>query len=242
MATQINELTNKATPVSTDEFPIQETGGGTTKKATLGAAFGAGINATFGTLAVGVNGVDVNPGADIDADLITVGVTGTPKLIWDESEDEFNLSKGLALTGDLTPSGGIYLGGTAAANMLDNVVRNTSWTPTVTANSNCSLPAISSATYTQIGDLVACEIAGTVTVTSTGAYTSFKFTVPVAMRTSAAKPGGTASIITGGSAMVGQIVEWTGANATEVGLIITVPNNTLSGSCSFEAFFTYLAA
>ncbi len=35
------------------------------------------------------NGLDVNPGSDIDADLITVGVTGTPKLSWDESENGF---------------------------------------------------------------------------------------------------------------------------------------------------------
>lgn len=33
---EINDLTNKATPVSTDEVEIQETGGGTSKKATLG--------------------------------------------------------------------------------------------------------------------------------------------------------------------------------------------------------------
>ena len=50
MAKQISELTNKATPVGTDEFPIQETGGSTTKKATLLAMLGAGINAVFGTI------------------------------------------------------------------------------------------------------------------------------------------------------------------------------------------------
>lgn len=39
MATkQINDLTAKATPISTDEIVIQETGGGTTKKATLANA------------------------------------------------------------------------------------------------------------------------------------------------------------------------------------------------------------
>ena len=33
------------------------------------------------------NGLDVNPGADGDVDLITVGVTTTPRIWWDESED-----------------------------------------------------------------------------------------------------------------------------------------------------------
>jgi len=42
-----------------------------------------------------VGGLDINPGSDADADLITVGVTGSPKLWWDESEDYFVLSKGL---------------------------------------------------------------------------------------------------------------------------------------------------
>jgi hypothetical protein len=42
-------------------------------------------------------GFDVNPGSDIDADLLTVGVTGTPKLIWDESADQFSLTNGLRL-------------------------------------------------------------------------------------------------------------------------------------------------
>lgn len=34
---EINDLTNKATPVSSDEFEIQETAGGASRKATLGA-------------------------------------------------------------------------------------------------------------------------------------------------------------------------------------------------------------
>lgn len=33
------------------------------------------------------NGIDINPGSDADADLISIGVTGSPKFKWDESED-----------------------------------------------------------------------------------------------------------------------------------------------------------
>lgn len=51
-------------------------------------------------------GYDVNPGSDIDADLITVNVTGSPKLSWDESSDGFRLSGGSGLVigaeGDLS--------------------------------------------------------------------------------------------------------------------------------------------
>lgn len=44
----------------------------------------------------------IEPGADVDVDIITVVVTGTPKLIWDESEDSFSFSKGVIINdGDL---------------------------------------------------------------------------------------------------------------------------------------------
>lgn len=45
------------------------------------------------------SGIDYSPGSDTDTDLITVGVTGTPIISWDESEDWFNSNKGLALDG-----------------------------------------------------------------------------------------------------------------------------------------------
>ncbi len=51
------------------------------------------------------NGIDVNPGSDIDADLITVGVTGTPRLFWDESENRFALTHGLIPTNATTDLG-----------------------------------------------------------------------------------------------------------------------------------------
>lgn len=66
-------------------------------------------------LQTGVDGLDIDPGSDIDADLLTVGVTAAPKLSWVEASDLFNLSKALKtlfleLTAD--PSG------TPAANTL----------------------------------------------------------------------------------------------------------------------------
>ena len=55
------------------------------------------------TCAIGVdtaNGIDYNPpGGDVDVDLITVGVTDSPRLWWDESADQFALTKPLNVNG-----------------------------------------------------------------------------------------------------------------------------------------------
>jgi len=53
-----------------------------------------------------INGIDYNPGADIDTDLITVGVTGSPKIWWDESEDGFAVTKRLDVTTERTDTAG----------------------------------------------------------------------------------------------------------------------------------------
>lgn len=50
--------------------------------------------------AVNINtttGIDFNPGSDTDIDLLTVAVTGTPTLSWDESADLFVMNQGLHL-------------------------------------------------------------------------------------------------------------------------------------------------
>lgn len=49
----------------------------------------------------GADGIDFNPGSDTDVDLITVGVTGAPKIYWDESEDRFRTTKGVDVTAGL---------------------------------------------------------------------------------------------------------------------------------------------
>jgi len=60
------------------------------------------------------NGMDVAPGSDTDADLITVGVTGAPTLSWDESEDVFASTHGLSLgTSNPLTTGTIELGAAA---------------------------------------------------------------------------------------------------------------------------------
>ena len=58
-----------------------------------------------GSIQVDESGLDVDPTGDADADLLTVGVTGTPTLSWDESEDQFNINDSVAMT----KAGGIIL-------------------------------------------------------------------------------------------------------------------------------------
>ena len=58
----------------------------------------------------GANGINFSPGSDTNVDLVTVDVTGAPKLSWDETNDLFQLSKPLGVgdglaTGTHTVSG-----------------------------------------------------------------------------------------------------------------------------------------
>jgi len=57
----------------------------------------------FAGIISGANGFDVSPLSDIDADLITVNVTGTPKFFWDESQDKFSSNKGWEFSGTINP-------------------------------------------------------------------------------------------------------------------------------------------
>ncbi len=47
----------------------------------------------------GINGITIHPGSDVDADLVTVDVTGTPVFKWDESESKFSINTGLNIIG-----------------------------------------------------------------------------------------------------------------------------------------------
>ena len=91
-----------------------------TSAGTMSVQDSASIAVTGGTatgltsLGTAGNGMDVAPGSDTDADLITVGVTGAPTLSWDESEDVFSSSHGLSLgTSNPLTTGTIELGAAA---------------------------------------------------------------------------------------------------------------------------------
>lgn len=62
---------------------------------------------TFETLWSNVNtsdGLDINPDEDGDVDVLTIGVTGSPRLWWDESADAFEVTKGLGVVNTLALS------------------------------------------------------------------------------------------------------------------------------------------
>lgn len=69
-----------------------------------------------GAVTVGVNGIDYDPASDQDVDLLTVGVTGTPTLMWDESEDGFYLTEGLEVEGNFTTQSAVSVEGTDGIN------------------------------------------------------------------------------------------------------------------------------
>lgn len=65
-------------------------------------------------------GITIGSGSDADQDLITVDVTGSPKLWWDESEDSFGINKSLTISeGLVIPSGTTPTPATAGALFLD---------------------------------------------------------------------------------------------------------------------------
>ena len=88
-------------PIKLHDHHTRHEDGGADAIETLGAiTLGGTLNANsqgiinINTLTItDANGLDVNPGSDTDADLITVGVDGSPKISWDESEDAFRMEQ-----------------------------------------------------------------------------------------------------------------------------------------------------
>ena len=67
---------------------------------------------------------------------------------------------GISVTGDITPTGGVYLGGTAAANLLDDYEEG-DWTPVIadaSSGGNVSPTAAISASYIKIGRSVTFDV------------------------------------------------------------------------------------
>ena len=103
--------------------------GGTTPAAGSFAA----LDATGAVTATGATGLDVNPGSDIDADLLTVGVTGAPTLSWNESEDAFLANKPIIASAPLlhvqdekaqNTQGGTFTAGAPRTRVLNTVATN----------------------------------------------------------------------------------------------------------------------
>ncbi len=84
------------------------------------------VSVAYAIRATSAGDIDVNPGSDANADLITVGVTGTPKLNWLESEDSFSLNKPLNISGTGNGSywDGLKLGTWPVLSMIDDASDN----------------------------------------------------------------------------------------------------------------------
>lgn len=114
---------------------------------------------TLTALNTGANGMDVNPGSDIDADLVTVAVTGTPTISWSESGDMFELSHGLKLNSGLLTVG---------------TINATTYRP----NANDTTMALQGRSFTSASgvDIVLRETA-TIVGSGTAGYTAFEIDV-----------------------------------------------------------------
>lgn len=106
-----------------------------------------------------VNGIDYNPGSDVDCDLVTIGVTGTPRLWWDESIDAFSLTKRLYLGDTQT---------TASSDAFVNVNRNVDGT--VAGNGHCFSD---SSVITRTGDIAYNSFDARITISGTANYDHF---------------------------------------------------------------------
>ena len=74
---------------------------------------------TSGGAITGTNGIDFNPGSDVDVDLLTVGVTDAPRLYWDESLSAFRTTETVVTDNDLRVVGGYVKIGEQAAAQAD---------------------------------------------------------------------------------------------------------------------------
>jgi hypothetical protein len=79
----------------------------------------------------------------------------------------------LSVVGDITTTGGVYLGGTVAANLLDDYEEGT-WTPTVTSGVTSPVYTAQGGSYTKIGNLVYFQFRVDLS-SGTAAGSQFKF-------------------------------------------------------------------
>jgi hypothetical protein len=117
-----------------------------------------------------------------DAVLVPCTTTGANK---DASHD---IGSSVGRWKDLYLSGGVYLGGTGSANLLDDYEEGT-WTPVLSDGTNNATASVAVGTYTKIGRMV--HVKATLTVTSLGSVagsllfiTGLPFTTSSAANTS----------------------------------------------------------
>ena len=83
---ELSALSTRATDDLVYVVDVSASGTDRSRSLTLASLF---ENIDSGVVIETANGVDFTPGDDVDVDLLTVNVDGTPRLYWDESADTF---------------------------------------------------------------------------------------------------------------------------------------------------------
>jgi hypothetical protein len=103
---------------------------------------------------------------DSNGDISFYEDTGTTaRFFWNASTERLGIgtsspATAFSVVGDITTTGGVYLGGTGAANLLDDYEEGT-WTPTLTTDgtdfTSVTYDALVSGTYTKVGRVVTVD-------------------------------------------------------------------------------------
>jgi len=106
-------------------------------------------NGTPGVIVPNTHGIDYSPSSDTDTTLITVGVTGSPVVMWDESEDRYSANKGINLT-DIDAQVNVVASSTShgANGGLEGVVRATVRASNISDNTATNIFTITTDDYT----------------------------------------------------------------------------------------------
>ena len=143
------------------------------KSSNLGITNSAGIYIASSTAGADI-GIRVNPSTTVPAIL---PVTSANAL----NDDEIDLGYSQARFKDLYLSGGVYIGGTAAANKLDDYEEGT-WTPTLQLVTHTATTALGS--YTKVGNLVTAKIYMVLSSLDNNDGSGFNISLPFASSTS----------------------------------------------------------
>jgi hypothetical protein len=110
-----------------------------------------------GNLQLIANDFQLRNGAD-NANMMTGANGGAVTLMHNGSSKLATTATGIDVTGDITPTGGVYLGGTGAANYLDDYEEGT-WTPTLNFGIGSIGYGWNLGQYTKVGNQVSVTFA-----------------------------------------------------------------------------------
>ena len=129
--TEISDATLTSPVFSTDMIPFGRPASAVARYMTLSA-----LSIWQTQFGIGVNGIDINPGSDINADMVTVNVTGYPKISWNEASHRFLFNAGINLDdgagdsplvvfvgGSNDDAASLWLSDNAVAGQSDFVIR-----------------------------------------------------------------------------------------------------------------------